>query len=89
MEMIFTLVSCYHCCVICNLEPLNRIEEMINSIIRREINLFVLLISDKLNKCVNAKQLVEERRAEAVLLRDAPTFRGSRGGKVISNNGSL
>ena len=53
----------------------------------RETKLFVLLLFDKLNKCIKAH--IGKKGAEAVPLKDAPTSRDSRGGKVISNNGSL
>ena len=54
---------------------------------RRETKLFVLLLSDKLNKCIKAH--VEKKGTEAVPLKDAPSNRDSRGDKVGSNDGSL
>ena len=54
---------------------------------RKETKLFVLLLSDKLNKFI--KVHVEKKGAEAVPLKDVPTNRNSRGNKVVSNKRRL
>ena len=53
----------------------------------REAELFVLLLLDKLNKCIEAH--VEKQGAEAVPLKGASANWNSRGDKVIGNDGSL
>ena len=49
--------------------------------------MFVFLLFNELNKRIKA--YVEKQGAEAIPLKDASTDRNSRGGKVISNDGSL
>ena len=46
------------------------IKETISSIVRREAEFFVVLLFNKLNKCIEAH--VEKKEAEAVPLKDAP-----------------
>ena len=61
---------------------MDRVVEPISSIMRREAELFVLLLSNKLNKFTEAH--VEKKVAETATLKDTPTIRDNRGGKVIS-----
>ena len=53
----------------------------------RETELFVFLLFNEFNKCIKA--YVEKQGAEAIPLKDASTDGNSRGGKFISNDGSL
>jgi len=62
------VVSCYHCCIICKLEPMDRIKETVGSIMRREAELFVSLLLNELNKCIETR--VEKKRAEVIPLKD-------------------
>ena len=49
--------------------------------------MFVFLLFNELNKCIKA--YVKKWGVEAIPLKDASTDGNSRGGKVISNDGSL
>ena len=48
------LVNCNDRCVICELEPMNRVKETISRIMCRETELLVFLLLNDLNKCTKA-----------------------------------